>query len=264
MKSDLQACITLDLEADHAGYAPEAYDTWQKSKIEKLFHLLEKHGVRLTIFVSANTLEKRPEIIKLFIRDDWEFHLHSFSHNLKNPDSQEEILRGKKAFKSFFGKPPLGYRAPGGRISKKGWRRLEKQGFLFSASIIPSFWPKPNYFFFPNRPFKPLGYKLLEVPFSTISPLRLVISLSWIKLFGWNFYRFLFKFFPLPKILVFGLHLHDLQITPSYRQLAPFWKLIYSRNQKSGLAILDKFLSLITNKGYRFSLMRTVVNNYQT
>ena len=261
MGADLQVCVTLDLESDHAGHAPEAYVAWQEERVEELLHLLNEHKVQLTVFIVAEALEKKPKIIKQFMRHGAEFHLHSSSHDLDKSDSLEEIRRGKEEFGLFFKRQPEGYRAPEGRISKVGWRHLDQEGFLFSSSVYPSFWPKPGFLRYTSEPFWPLSNDLLEVPFGTVTSLRLIISLSWIKLFGWNLYRFLLDHYSLPKVLVFNMHLHDLWSVSSSKKLSPLWKVVYSRNRNRGLTILDKFLSLMTDLGYSFSTPGTVSSN---
>jgi len=196
MKKDFEtgktAYITLDLEPDHAGYSPEAYECWQEEKLLDLLKLLKKYNIRLSIFVVTKSLKGHQRQINLFKNYRCEFYLHSHSHNLKYPDTMGEIKRGKKEFKKYFGKYPRGYRAPGGLISEKGLNYLNKEGFLFDSSVIPSFWPKFSFFLKPSRPYKDTASGIFEIPFSVVSPFRLVIALSWIKLFGLSLYKILF------------------------------------------------------------------------
>ena len=261
MKQKLIAAITLDLEPDHAGYAPESYGAWHERKIKTLLALLKKHRAVLSIFVVTKTLKKRENIVKLFQEYGAEFYLHSHSHNIKSPDSLQEIRKGKEEFINFFKKKPSGYRAPGGLISEKGLINLKRQEFVFDASIIPSFWPKASYFFRPNEPFKDKS-GILEIPFSTISPLRFVVSLSWIKLFGWSFYKMLFKMFPFPNPLIFSFHLHDLYKVSAFKKLPFNWRLKYIRNQERGIDLFEDFLVYLKERGYKFTTIEQVANEY--
>lgn len=263
MKKDYQVCLTLDLEPDHAGRAPESFDAWAEDKVDIFLRLLTRYNAKLTAFVVAETLEKRPETIKQLLQFGTEFHLHSHTHDLEEYDAIREIYRGKEVYERFFKQSPKGYRAPEGRISEEGWRVLNKEGFLFDASIYPSFLPKISYFHYPREPFNHLRSGLLEFPYATVTPLRLVVSLSWIKLLGWKFYRPLLERFSLPHVLVFNLHLHDLWSLPAYDKLPLFWKIVYARNRDRGLEFLDHFLSFIAGKGCRFSTISAVADTIQ-
>lgn len=261
----LKACITLDLEPDHASFAsgPEQYSGWETSRIKSLLSVLRKYQVPLTIFVVAGSLSKKPEVINLFKKHKAEFHLHSFSHSIKEPDSEKEIKKGKEAFVKFFGKSPLGYRAPVGKISKKGWKKLADKGFYFDASIFPTFWPNPKNITLPIKPFKLREERIWEIPFSVVSRLRIPLTLSYMKLMGWKIFKIILERCQLLDTLVFGCHLHDFWRLPAYKNLSPLWKLVYVRNPNRGLYILEQFLKFLRNKNYNFVTMGELVKNLE-
>lgn len=259
MKYNLQSCITLDLEPDHAGLAPEAYKSWQEKNVIQLIEILKKHKVKLSIFVVTKSLKENGSTINLFQKYGSEFHLHSHSHLMSHADSIYEIKKGKKEFRRFFNKIPLGYRAPMGLITQEGLCNLKSHRFLFDSSIIPTFWPKFKFFFYPKKPYIDPKSKLVEIPISTISPFNFLISLSWIKLFGLKFYKLLLHIFKAPNPLVFTFHLHDISAVPAYNNLPLKWKLKYIRNKNRGLIILDEFLSFIKQKGYNFTFISSIV-----
>ena len=251
-------CLSLDLEPDHAGRAAVTYDGWEPARVAELLALLARYQAPLSIFVVAESLEARPQTIEQFKTAGAEFHLHSYSHDLAAPDSADEIEKGRRAFERFFGHPPAGYRAPEGRISEDGWRRLEAAGFAFDSSIFPSFWPRPRYLKYRPAPFRPVGLSLVELPISTLTPARLIASLSWMKLLGWPVYRRLLERGGLPDPFVFDMHLHDLWRLPAFERLSGPWKVVYGRNASAGLPILESFLDLIVREGWRFSTLATV------
>lgn len=258
------ACISLDLESDFSSRLPTAYEAWAPGRVDELMGLLRRYEAPLTVFVVGAGLEARPEVVARFRERGAEFHLHSYSHDLSQPDSIEEIRRGTEAFASFFGGPPRGYRAPEGRISEDGWKRLAAEGFTFDASVFPSFWPAPRYLRYPRRPFRPID-GLLEIPFGVVSPLRVITSVSWIKLLGWPLYRTLIAAERrLPDPLVVGMHMHDLWELPSRHTLGVPWTWIYRRNAARGLELLERFLKLLSGRGYRFSTLGAVARDLQT
>jgi peptidoglycan/xylan/chitin deacetylase (PgdA/CDA1 family) len=254
----MQAAITLDLEPDHAGRAEPCYDGWEPRRVAELLALLKRYQAPLTIFVVGESLSARPETIALFREAGAEFHLHSYSHNLAEPDSLDQIRRGTDAFAKVFGAAPLGYRAPEGRISEAGWQRLEAEGFRFDSSIFPSFWPRPRYLQYTPAPFVPAGTRLLELPISTVTRARLIVSLSWFKLLGFAAYRRTLESALLPEPLVFDMHLHDLWRLPAFDRLPQPWRTIYGRNQASGFPILEEFLALLTKRGAAFTTLGAV------
>jgi peptidoglycan/xylan/chitin deacetylase (PgdA/CDA1 family) len=247
----VKACITLDLEPDHAGRIAPAYTAWDAGRVGAMFDLLAAHEAPLSAFAVAGSLEAVPAVIERFQDAGTEFHLHSYSHDLENPDSADEIARGQDAFARFFGRPAEGYRAPEGRISPAGLARLETEGFRFDSSVFPSFWPRPRYMAFPRAPYRPAGTRLVEMPVATVTPLRIIVSLSWMKLLGWPVFRRLLDM-PLPDPLVFDMHLHDLWALPSKKDLAFPWNWIYARNADAGFSILEAFLATLHDKGYEF------------
>ena len=257
----MNVCITLDLEPDYAGLVPTAYSAWQAPQVERLLGLLAAHDLPMTAFVVAESLRAHPDVIALLQRARVEFQLHSFSHDLAHPDSQDEIRRGKQAFEAYFGHAPLGYRAPQGRISPDGWRFLDEEGFAFDASVFPAIWPSPRYLRYPRRPFHPPGRRLIAIPAGTLTPARLVVSLSWFKLLGWPLYRWLLAHCALPDPLLLGMHLHDLWPTDSTPSLRGPWTWVYRDNTDSGLTLLTRFVELMEGQGVRFETMGNVAQS---
>jgi peptidoglycan/xylan/chitin deacetylase (PgdA/CDA1 family) len=251
------ACITLDLEPDHAGRIKAFPIKWKKQQIVQLLLLLQKYHVKLSIFVVASLLEQHSEVVYVFDKFGAEFHLHSYSHSVTAPDSEYEILRGVKAFYNRFKYQPLGYRAPEGRISHSGMVLLKKHGFLFDSSVFPSFWPNVKYLFYPTGEYKN-ALEIIEIPNTVVSPFRLIFSLSWIKLFGWSFYQKLISRYGLPGRVVFGYHLHDLWTSSVFDRLPFFWKKIYQKNQSSGLDYLENVLRLLSSRGYKFTTLGSI------
>lgn len=255
------ACLSLDLESDFSSRLPTAYQAWDAAKVDELMALLGRYQAPLTVFVVGAGLEARPEVVRRFRDRGAEFHLHSYSHDLGQPDSIDEIRRGTDAFTAFFGERPRGYRAPEGRISEEGWKRLSAEGFAFDASVFPSFWPAPRYLRYPRTPFRPVD-GLVEIPFGVVSPLRVITSVSWIKLLGWPLYRSLVALERrLPDPLVVGMHMHDLWELPSRKSLGVPWTWIYGRNAARGLELLERFLKLLQGRGYRFTTLGAVARD---
>lgn len=248
--------FTLDLEADYAGLVDEYEIFGDTSGIEKVLSTLSSLGVKITVFTVCEILEKYPHIIELFEKYECEFEPHSYSHDLNNSDSEFEIIQARKAYNKYFKREPRGYRAPRGIISDSGIKHLEKNGFCYDSSIFPSYFPNPFRYLFCNKEvhyYKNSG--IMEIPFTSVTPFRLTLSLSYIKLFGLSF----FTKPPLPEIVCFDSHLHDLiQNRESYSKLPLLWKLIYYRNKDRGLDICVQFLERVKQNGFKFCYMSEI------
>mgnify|MGYP001825482165 CR=1 FL=1 len=193
-------CMTLDLEADFSGALQDEYGLFLRPEwIAQLLDLLQEKGVKLSVFVVGELLEKFPDVISLFERNGAEFHCHSYSHDPAATDSEDEIRQCRDAHMRRFGAPPLGYRAPDGKISPAGIRNLEKHGFRFDSSIFPSYYPNPFKYLFRRASIHRIkGTGMVEIPNTPVSPLRIMLSLSYIKLLGRRAYFALLRRSRLP------------------------------------------------------------------
>jgi len=256
--------FTLDLEADHASFADQYNIFKDKASIHKVLRAISDRGVPITVFVVGKVIEDYPEIIEIFTKFNSEFQLHSYSHRKDLPDSSQEIEQGIEAFTKYFGSPPEGYRAPCGLISNEGMNRLKQYGFIYDSSIFPSWYPNPfKYLGKSNQPYIDKSSNLLEIPFTTFGPARLVLSASYLKLLGFNTFNIYSKIFDLPNIICFDSHLHDyLSPETTFKELPLFWQIIFSRNRKSGLDLTKKFFDLLESKDFKFCKMSEVVKNY--
>ena len=257
--------FTLDLEAEYGGVLDHNNLFRDPRAIIRLLDVLSSMDVKITMFVVGNLFESHPDIIKIFESYDCEFEAHSYSHDLKTADSEEEIEKAKLAYFNYFRKNPRGYRAPQGRISDSGIRLLEKHGYLYDSSVFPSYFPNPfRYLLKKRHPHYPRGSHMLEIPITSISPLRLTLSVSYLKLFGISFYIKLSELFGLPEVICFESHLHDFLVhDDSYTRLPFFWKVIYRRNKFMGIEYTTNFLRYIRDQGYRFCFMSDIYHRYQ-
>lgn len=261
------ACLTLDIEADYHDLVPQRH--YQALEHEPTWHWLltlsQQRKVPWTAFVVGELLEARPGLAERLLATGWELGLHSYSHDPRRADTLEEIRRGKAAFQAAFGCAPIGYRAPVGRITRQGLQRLQAEGFSYDASVFPTWHPgKANHLAWPLQPhsvrtgLEDLDSRrpLVEVPFAVIPGLRLIVSVSFVKLLGIASYRWLLRWFGLLPVAVIDCHLHDLAPAPAaYGQLPRFWRWVYRRNRDRGREALLWLLDWLTAAGYE---LRTV------
>ena len=257
--------FTIDLEAEYSGCIKNQDIFNDTVDIEKILSLLDSFGVKITVFVVSRLFQEQRSIIRLFEKYNCEFQVHSHSHDIADTNSESEIKRSKLAYFDYFKKCPVGYRVPQGRLSGDIISSLKKHGFLFDSSIIPSYYPNPLRYLFRNRNIGYIGDShILEIPITSISPFRLALTLSYIKLLGINFYLRLFRLFGLPEVICFASHLHDFIVKEgSYNNLSWFWKFIYGRNKYSGIDFCKIFLEYVKERNYDFCYLSEIYNDYR-
>ncbi len=244
--------FTLDLESDYAGCIDRYGIFRSPGRIQELLEFLDARGIKTTVFAVGSLFKEYPDIIRLFERFQCEFEVHSYSHPVRGGDDEQEIVRAREAYYAYFKRYPRGYRAPRGQISEKAVSVLSQLGFEYDSSIFPSYFPNPGKYLFCKRGIhRHRGSGLLEIPLTSITPMRLTLSVSYMKLLGFGFYRAMFAAFPLPDFICFDSHLHDFIVDPdSYGRLSPAWKFVYGRNKHKGLEFCAKFLDYASGAGY--------------
>lgn len=257
------ACLTLDLETMASDADPKACRLLHDAElVTRLGEILNRRRAKLTTFVVGRILDDVPHVIEHHRALNPEFEVHSYSHNVADPDSVSEIERAHEAYVTYFGREPLGYRAPWGRISRDGIARLANVGFKYDSSIFPSIRPGVfNNLRLPNRPFwygNGSGDSLIELPMAAVPTVRLVVGMSYLKFFGLGFYRALFSIFGMPNPLVFGMHLNDFRLASDTLAKAdlPRWaKAYHAVNVTKAFDIFEAFLSYLRRRGYSFVYM---------
>jgi len=262
------ACLTLDIEADHHDLVPERhYEALDHAPTWRWLHdFTRTRGRPCTTFVVGNLVETRPDLATRLVETGWELGLHAYSHDAACPDTLDEIQRGKAAFRAAFGRDPVGYRAPLGKITPAGLRHLQAEGFRYDASLFPAW--RPGTFNNLRGRLEPRlvsaekgAPPVVEIPCAVLPGLRVIVSVSYMKLLGLPFYRLALPLVGLPEVAVIDCHFHDLAPAPAaYRQLPPFWKFVYRRNRGRGRAMLTWLVDWLTQAGYRFRTLSEVAD----
>lgn len=255
------ACITIDFEKDYGDRIDEFNILKNTDKIKELAEVFKEQGVGISAFIRTDVLEDYPrslDAIKMIASD---FHTHSHTHNTKSFQSKNEISESAQVFKKYFHHAPLGYRAPMGVLYDGDIEIIKECGFKFSASTFPSY--RPKRFNNLSMPVEPFVYDngIVELPFATVPGLRYTISLSYLKLLGFDINNLLYSIFGLPNVLVFDSHLHDYIINEeSFAKLPLKLKIAWGINKHSGISYFKRFASLLKKKGYRFVTMSELYN----
>jgi peptidoglycan/xylan/chitin deacetylase (PgdA/CDA1 family) len=252
------ACITLDMEPDHGD--PEGHIRLLENPefFERYISIINKYDVKVTMFTVTSLFEKfGSRFRELGNRIPLEFAPHSHRHDPYDACSRDEIQASQHAFQKFTGLMPIGYRAPIGRINKDGLGHLMDLGFQYDASLYPSIRPgKFGYsnFHMPNVPFRVTrgSDSLIELPFTSMSKIRIVYGLSYAKLFGWGLYSLLLKVFGLPETVVALSHPYDFYTHLVADGLAGAEKFALTRNATRAFDYFEKMILELKTRAYRF------------
>lgn len=259
--SEKLACITLDLEDDWYFEEP-SYNHLTFDYIDDYISLLSELQVPVSVFVVGRTIEEHPDGIKKIQSDiDSEFHLHSYRHDLsKSYPLDEELRLGSKAFESFFGKSPKGYRSPQGNLAEGDLDIIDAAGFEFDSSVFPSYRPGVyNNLTKPLKPHRPTNLDIMEIPIAATPWSRIPITQSYLKLLGRPYMEYLRRA-PLPEVLIFDSHLQDYYRTASHDKLDEPLQSIHKRNLNKSEDIFRQFVEMLRTRGYRFVTISDIYN----
>lgn len=237
---------------------------------ERYIGIINKHNAKVTMFTVTSLFERFGKYFEQLAKHiPLEYAAHSYSHDPLNAASHDEIEKSVQAFKAFTSTSPIGYRAPIGQIDKAGLGHLLDFDFRYDASIYTSIRPgKFGYanLHMPNSPFRIARGKksLIEFPFTSLSRVRIVFGLSYVKLLGWRLYFLLWRAFGLPDIALALSHPHDFY----FHELAGFHpanleKLALSRNAIHAFDYYDKMIGMLMKQGYEFMHMSELYNHTQ-
>lgn len=175
-------CISYDVE-DY--YMASCYDAqfprskWNsfESKLLQGYYkgldILEKAGVKGTLFFLGVVAEKHPKILKEAINQGHEIASHGYDHRLVSSLSIEEfevdIKRSTEIIESIIGEKIYGYRAPTFSLdisSKSHIDILKKYGYKYDSSYFPLGWKSNTKEFLSKDPFR-IDHDFWEIPLST-------------------------------------------------------------------------------------------------
>ena len=181
-----------------------------------LLELLEEEGVRATFFVEGLLAVVKPELVLELLSREHEVACHAFFHwpltwMRSEAEIEREVTRALKAIGELTADDPLGFRAPRFMVNDTVLSVLERLGFIYDSSIVPSWCPgqyrnldKPCKPYFPTT-----RREMLELPVSVIKKLRVPLGLPWMNMLGRRAFLTLMELLGASQPLVFYLHAHD-------------------------------------------------------
>ena len=255
------ACLTLDVEEDFKDPEGRIRLFEDEKLLRRYVEVVEEHGVKVTAFLVTSLLDRYGDDCRR-LREliPVEFESHSHAHDLRNPCSRADIEASVSAFRAFAGRNPAGYRAPVGLITREGLDALFDLRFRYDSSIYPSLRPGTlghNNLHLPVSPFRIRrgADAIVEVPFGTVSGVRLDFSLSYVKMLGWKTYDLFMKAFSLPDQVAVLSHPYDHYFHVLPYEIRDWMAPALRRNSRSAFDLLGTMLRYLRGQGYEFAFM---------
>ena len=115
--------------------------------VPRLLDLLEQYEIRATFFVCGRDLEHplRRDVAQEIVRRGHELANHSYSHpmgfaRLRGRALKAEVVESDARIARIYGRPVYGFRAPGYSLSPTLLKLLERAGYLYDSSLLPTPW----------------------------------------------------------------------------------------------------------------------------
>ena len=231
-----------------------------------LLDFFKEFDVSSTFFLTSDVAENTADTVKEVIRRGHEVACHGFEHQLLDLDSRDEQLKNIRKATEIIDEnlhiAPIGFRAPVNKVNEKTLAVLAELGYKYDSSVMPS-WKILNKTCFPTAPRTPywpsvkdMGKRgqspILEIPLSVLPRVRLPVGLSYIMLFGLDFYKFFLSRMN-EKIVTMFLHPYDLFVLPDHMDFQVIeqkmaFRLAHRKGKGKGHLILREFLEFLQRK----------------
>lgn len=144
-KREKYAIFTIDVErfkdtecVAKSGYKP---DDDMLDGFDKYINILNKHGIKATMFTLSKVAKKNVEMLKKYIEMGHKLALHggknhSPSNKLSDTEFEEQIGKAKYELEEIYGVTVEGFRAPFFAMEKRKLRILKKLGFKYDSSRL--------------------------------------------------------------------------------------------------------------------------------
>lgn len=152
-----------------------------------ILQMLERQRVRATFFVLGESATACPEIVEEVFDRGHEVASHGFLHKDLTKMSLEELSVAEKRTRALFrkitGGEPKGFRAPNFKINPEIIDVLERVGYDYDSSVVPSV-SIPGWFGHFNAPLHPYrtgrqNSSFFEFPVAVFPYLRLPAGGGW-------------------------------------------------------------------------------------
>jgi len=187
--------------------------------LQRLLEIFEKHRVCSTFFVLGEAAESSLGMIEEIYDLGHEIASHSYWHRDLTRISLTELEKSEKENRHLLGKitgeTPRGFRAPFFKINREILHSLERTGYSYDSSVVPSIripgWM--GHYGAPLHVYRvEMCKRFFEVPVAVFPYLHLPAGGGWfLRNFGVNYVKTAIRFL-LRKKLPVVLYIHPLDV----------------------------------------------------
>ncbi len=133
----------IDTHLAGYGFAAPPCDLVYRTAVPRCLDLLERLGVRATLFVVARDAAGQALLWHEVRRRGHEIASHSLTHpipfaSLPHDQLTTEIADSRRRLEDAIGAPVLGFRAPGWDVDRATLRAIGAAGYRYDASVLPT------------------------------------------------------------------------------------------------------------------------------
>ncbi len=216
------AALSLDLDNQwsymkiHGDEGWEEYPSYFDIFIPHVLDILDELGLKITFFIVGKDTESEEnrKYLRMITERGHDVGNHSYNHeswlqSYSYEEIEKEIIEAEEAIENATGQKPKGFRGPGFSWSNDLLKVLEKRGYLYDASTLPTYLgPLARKYYFMKsdlskeekkarkelfgkfsegfRKLKPYyhdlgdGKKLVEIPVTTMPVFKIPFHLSYL------------------------------------------------------------------------------------
>jgi hypothetical protein len=219
------ASLSLDLDNQwsymrtHGDAAWRSLPSYLDQVVPRVLDLLAERGLRITVFVVGQDAarDENSAALAALAPAGHEIGNHSFQHlpwlhRFREEEIEAELARAEESIEQATGQRPRGFRGPGFSLSLATLRVLQRRGYRYDASTLPTYLgPLARAYYLLGarltpeerrerqllfgslteglRPLSPYRWRLgeerlLEIPVTTLPGLRTPIHMSYLLYLG--------------------------------------------------------------------------------
>ncbi|UCE29038.1 MAG: polysaccharide deacetylase family protein [Candidatus Bathyarchaeota archaeon] len=215
------------------------FDLSISQSLRSLLKVLGKYGATSTFFVLGEIARSSPEIVEEIHNLGHEIASHGYSHVQLTKTDINDFEKKEKMnmalLEKITGERPKGFRAPTFNINAEVINSLERIGYVYDSSVVPSIMV-PGWFGLVNAPLHPYHpgrldisktceqRNICEVPLAVFPLLRLPVVGGWfLRNIGVTYTKTAIKLLLRKRIpVILMIHLQDLSVIRPKVEGAPF------------------------------------------
>ena len=242
--------------------------------LDKYIELLDKHGIKATLFCLRDTAIKHKEQIRRHLLNGHRLALHGNRHtpptSMDDATFAKEIKSAKQSLEQIFNTKILGYRAPFFALDNSKLRILKELGFKYDSSLI-NFSPARHTTIIDVNRFQKITDTVFvqdtfhEFGHATSNAMKIRFPLSgggYIRLSNWFFSKFLlWRYIKKHDYYMFYLHPFELskKKLPKIKKLKFYDKMYLGYGFRTLPFKINYIIKRLKKEGYSFTTFEQAV-----